>query len=84
MESTTLDGGAMTLYEHDDKYCISYSGQELMHSGASASEISLGEIGVERLDRDAESCILIGGLGLGFYLARCAGKCRRCDEGGAG
>jgi len=67
-ESTAPDGGAMTLYEHDGKYCISYSGQELMHSGASASEILLGEIGVERLDRDAESCILIGGLGLGFTL----------------
>lgn len=67
-ESTTPDGGAMTLYEHDGKYCISYAGQELMHSGASASEILLGEIGVELLDRDAESRILIGGLGLGFTL----------------
>ncbi len=38
-ESTTADGGAMTLYEHDGKYCISYSGQELMHSGANASEL---------------------------------------------
>ena len=43
-ESTTADGGAMTLYEHDGKYCISYSGQELMHSGANASEILLGEL----------------------------------------
>tara|TARA_B110000977_G_C11050901_1_gene482269 strand:- start:45 stop:719 length:675 start_codon:yes stop_codon:yes gene_type:complete len=67
-ESTTADGGAMALYEHDGKYCISYSGQELMHSGASASEILLGEIGVELLDRDAEARILIGGLGLGFTL----------------
>ncbi len=67
-ESTTADGGAMTLYEHDGQYCISYSGQELMHSGASASEILLGEIGVERLDSDAEARILIGGLGLGFTL----------------
>lgn len=67
-ESTTADGGAMTLYEHDGKYCISYAGQELMHSGANASEVLLGEIGVELLDRDAESRILIGGLGLGFTL----------------
>jgi len=67
-ESITADGGAMTLYEHDGKYCISYAGQELMHSGANASEILLGEIGVELLEQDAESRILIGGLGLGFTL----------------
>ncbi|MDG1300017.1 MAG: spermine synthase [Opitutae bacterium] len=67
-ESTTADGGAMTLYEHDGSYCISYAGQELMHSGANASEILLGEIGVELLDKDAEARVLIGGLGLGFTL----------------
>ena len=58
----------MTLYEHDGSYCISYAGQELMHSGANASEILLGEIGVELLDKDAEARVLIGGLGLGFTL----------------
>ena len=58
----------MALYEHDGKYCISYAGQELMHSGANASEILLGEIGVELLERDATARILIGGLGLGFTL----------------
>ena len=67
-ESTTADGGAMALYEHDGKYCISYAGQELMHSGANASEILLGEIGVELLEHDAAARILIGGLGLGFTL----------------
>jgi spermidine synthase len=67
-ESTTADGGAMALYEHDGKYCISYAGQELMHSGANASEILLGEIGVELLEHDASARILIGGLGLGFTL----------------
>ena len=58
----------MALYEHDGKYCISYAGQELMHSGANASEILLGEIGVELLEHDATARILIGGLGLGFTL----------------
>lgn len=58
----------MVLYEHDGKYCISYAGQELMHSGANASEILLGEIGVELLEHDATARILIGGLGLGFTL----------------
>ena len=41
-ESTTPDGGVMALYEHDGKFCISYAGQELMHSGANASEITVG------------------------------------------
>lgn len=59
----------MALYEHDGKYCISYAGQELMHSGANASEILLGEIGVELLEHDASARILIGGLGLGFTLS---------------
>ena len=58
----------MALYEHDGKYCISYAGQELMHSGANESEILLGEIGVELLEHDATARILIGGLGLGFTL----------------
>lgn len=58
----------MALYEHDGKYCISYAGQELMHSGANASEILLGEIGVELLEHNATARILIGGLGLGFTL----------------
>lgn len=58
----------MALYEHDGKYSISYAGQELMHSGANASEILLGEVGVERLEPRAEARILIGGLGLGFTL----------------
>jgi spermidine synthase len=67
-ESTTPDGGAMALYEHDGAYCISHSGQELMHSSASASELLLGQIGVEQLDPDVPTRVLIGGLGLGFTL----------------
>ena len=67
-QSTTAEGGAMALYEHDGAYCISYAGQELMHSAASTSETLLGVIGVENLDKDAEARVLIGGLGLGFTL----------------
>ncbi|MEC7235185.1 MAG: hypothetical protein VXV86_00700 [Verrucomicrobiota bacterium] len=36
-ESTTPDGAPMSLYEHDAAYSISFQGQELMHSEASAS-----------------------------------------------
>ncbi len=58
----------MALYEHDGDYSISFKGQELMHSQASASELLLGELGVERLDKESAPRVLIGGLGLGFTL----------------
>ncbi len=58
----------MTLYEHDGAYSISFQGQELMHSKASASELLLGRLGVERFRKDAKARVLIGGLGLGFTL----------------
>jgi len=58
----------MALYEHDGAYSISMTGQELMHSKASASESLLGELGVEHLKKDTPGRILIGGMGLGFTL----------------
>lgn len=58
----------MALYEHDGAYSISFSGQELMHSKASASESQLGALGVERLDEGAPGRVLVGGMGLGFTL----------------
>lgn len=58
----------MSLYEHDGAYSISFQGQELMHSGASASELRLGELGVENFSKDAKPRVFIGGLGLGFTL----------------
>ncbi len=67
-ESTTPDGAPMALYEHDGHYSISFQGQELMHSDASASELRLGELGIEQLEPEGAPRILIGGLGLGFTL----------------
>ena len=67
-ETLGADGATMALYAHDGEYCIRYAGQELMHSGASASELLLGELGVERLAQDAAARVLVGGLGLGFTL----------------
>lgn len=66
--SVTPDGAPMTLYEHDDAYSISFKGQELMHSKASASELLLGKLGVERLGRGTSARVMVGGLGLGFTL----------------
>lgn len=67
-ESTTPEGAPMALYEHDGAYSISFKGQELMHSKASASERLLGKIGVERLIKEPKARVMIGGLGLGFTL----------------
>jgi len=67
-ESTTPDGAAMSLYEHDGAYSISFKGQELMHSKASASERLLGKLGVEQISRGPKARVLVGGLGLGFTL----------------
>jgi spermidine synthase len=67
-ESTTPDGAAMSLYEHDGAYSISFKGQELMHSKASASELLLGKLGIEHLTKASKPLVMIGGLGLGFTL----------------
>jgi|TARA_B100001250_G_scaffold356795_1_gene332108 spermidine synthase len=62
------NGLEVLLYQHDDAFGISIGGKELMHSKVSASEICLGEIGVENLVDGMQAHILIGGLGLGFTL----------------
>ena len=65
-ESTTLDGARMSLYEHDGAYSISFQGQELMHSKASASELLLSKLGIELVRKEPRPRVMIGGLGLGF------------------
>ena len=67
-ESTTPDGAPMSLYEHDGAYSISFRGQELMHSKASASELLLGKMGIETIIKAPQPKVMIGGLGLGFTL----------------
>ena len=73
-ESVTPEGAPMALYEHDGAYSISFQGQELMHSKASASELLLGKLGVERCHKDVKARVLIGGLGLGFTLRTVLGS----------
>lgn len=67
-EAKTADGGTLALYEQDGAFSINFNGQELMHSKATASEVLLGKLGAEALDKEASSRVLIGGLGLGFTL----------------
>ena len=58
----------MALYEHDGSYGICLNGQELMNTRATYSELKLGSLGVEKLDREVSGRVLIGGLGLGYTL----------------
>ena len=71
-EAISPGGGRLTLHEHDGTYCIRINGQILMDASATASEVLLGELAVNRPLRDVEPAprVLIGGLGLGFTLAR--------------
>lgn len=74
-ETRPETGGILALYEQDGAYSINFSGQELMHSKAAASEKLLGKLGGESLPRDQPSRLLIGGLGLGFTLASALETC---------
>jgi len=67
-ESITPNGACMALYEHDGAFSVSLNGKELMHSRVTASESLLGKTGVDRINKDIPTRILIGGLGLGFTL----------------
>lgn len=67
-ETTTPNGGRLTLHEHDGQYCIRLDGQDLMHSFTAASEIQLGEIAADRFSGKNPANVLIAGLGLGFTL----------------
>jgi spermidine synthase len=66
-ETLTPDGARLSLHSHDGNFCIRVNGQELMHSAASASELQLGELAVEKF-AGQPARVLIGGLGLGFTL----------------
>lgn len=59
----------MELFEHDGSYSIHFNGQGLMHSRTSASEVTLGTLGCDRMDHAKGGRVLIGGLGLGFTLS---------------
>ena len=67
-ESITPNGAYIALYEHDGAFSISLNGKDLMHSKVTASESLLGRTGVDQLNKDIPTQVLIGGLGLGFTL----------------
>ena len=64
----TPDGGEMTLYQHDLDFSIRVNGLELMNSRQHESEQELARLGCAHLFGRTGSCVLIGGLGMGYTL----------------
>ena len=69
-ETRSPDGSRFTLHEHDGEYFMKLNGRQLMSTTATASELLLAELPCRRLRGHASSCVLIGGLGLGYSLRR--------------
>lgn len=63
-------GGELHCYRHDGAFTIRVDGTELMSTRVFGSEEELAELAIERLGRRAAPRVLIGGLGMGFTLAR--------------
>ncbi len=66
----TPDGSNFTLHEHDGEYFLKLNGRQLMSTTSTASELLLAQLPCDGLRGRADTCVLIGGLGLGFSLQR--------------
>ena len=69
-QTRTPDGSLLTLHEHDGEYFLKLNGRQLMSTTATTSELMLAELPCEGLRGRADTCVLIGGLGLGYSLKR--------------
>ena len=64
------DGGELHCYQHDRDYFIFSGNVELMSTRVFGSEEALAELAIERRGADRTGRVLVGGLGMGFTLAR--------------
>ena len=62
--------GELRLYRHDKDFMFRVRGAELMTSRAHGSEELLAELALARLPDTGAARILVGGLGMGFTLAK--------------
>ncbi|MDF7797907.1 hypothetical protein P4C99_00430 [Pontiellaceae bacterium B1224] len=62
------DGAIMKLYQRAFEFSISVKNEELMNSRMHGSEDALAERACGRVANLADTCVLIGGLGMGFTL----------------
>ena len=69
-ETHTPDGSRFSLHEHDGEFFLKLNGRQLMSTTATASELLLAQLSCDGLRGRADTCVLIGGLGLGFSLQR--------------
>jgi len=63
-------GGELRLYRHDRDFTFRVHGTELMTSRVHGSEELLAELALARLPNTSASRVLVGGLGMGFTLAK--------------
>lgn len=62
--------GELRLYRHDGDYTLRIDRHELMSSRVFGSEEVLAEAALQRLGPSPKPRVLLGGLGMGFTLAR--------------
>lgn len=62
--------GELRLYRHDGDFYLRVNGTELMSSRAHGSEEMMVEFALERLSDRRAPKVLVGGLGMGYTLAR--------------
>ena len=67
-ETRTPDGRSLVLTRRGNEYVIHADGKSLMSSRMHGSEEALAAFGCRRLAAEAEPCVLVGGLGMGFTL----------------
>jgi spermidine synthase len=66
-QARTPDGTDLTLTRHDREYVIMANGKSLMSSRMHGSEQALAALALRRM-QSPDTCVLIGGLGMGFTL----------------
>ncbi|KAA3618959.1 MAG: hypothetical protein DWQ05_06225 [Calditrichaeota bacterium] len=66
--TTTPDGHALVLSQHDRDFYISVNGRQLMNSREHKSELELARLGCHCVQEREQAQVLIGGLGMGFTL----------------
>jgi spermidine synthase len=61
--------GELKLYQRDTEYSIRVNGHELMNSRQFQSEKMLAELSCAEIAHKKNTCVLIGGLGMGYTLS---------------
>ncbi len=67
-QAQTPDGTDLTLIRRGHEYVILADGKSLMSNRMHGSEEALATLGCARARLQAEPCVLVGGLGMGFTL----------------